>query len=117
MELDPIFQMGQDKMIPMTTSGTPFNKENPLHKHWLLTWPTTHHPAELVLYTDGSRMAHRSAAGVHGVRPWRRLSFSLDVHAAVFQAEISVILACVKDCIVCMWVYRHISLHVYLCLQ
>jgi hypothetical protein len=86
MEFVHIFQMSQDKMIPMTTAGTTFNTENPLHKHYLLTWPMTHSSAELVSYIDGFQNGSGSAAGLYGVRPWKRLSFSLGVHDAVFQA-------------------------------
>jgi hypothetical protein len=50
----------------------------------------------LVWHTDGWRLAGRSGAGVCGVRSGKRLSFSPDVHAAVFQAVVNVILACAK---------------------
>jgi hypothetical protein len=52
---------------------------------------------ELVWYMDGFWMAGRSGAGVCGVRPGKRLSFSLGVHATVFQAEMFVILVCAKE--------------------
>jgi hypothetical protein len=48
---------------------------------------------------DGYRMAGGSEKGVCGVRPGKRLLFSLGVHATVFQAEIFVISACAKECI------------------
>jgi hypothetical protein len=34
MELDSVFQMSQDKMIPMIAFGTPYKVEIPLHEHW-----------------------------------------------------------------------------------
>jgi hypothetical protein len=41
MELDPAFQMGQDKMKPKIALGAPFKVQNPLHDHGLSTWPMT----------------------------------------------------------------------------
>jgi hypothetical protein len=35
MELDPLFQMGQDKMIPVITVGTLFKVEVLLREHLL----------------------------------------------------------------------------------
>jgi hypothetical protein len=54
-------------------------------------------PGGLIWNTEQSRMASDTEAGVCGVRPRKRPA-SLDVHATVFQAEISVILACAREC-------------------
>jgi hypothetical protein len=51
----------------------------------------------LVWYTDGSRTAEGTGAGVYGQSVYRRLSISLGKHATVFQAEVYVILACVHE--------------------
>jgi hypothetical protein len=42
----------------------------------------------LVWYTDGSRTAEGSGAGVYGQSANRRFSISLGKHATVFQAEV-----------------------------
>jgi hypothetical protein len=51
----------------------------------------------LVWYTDGSRTAEGTGAGVYGQSVNRRLSISLGKHATVFQAEVYAILACVHE--------------------
>jgi ribonuclease HI len=51
----------------------------------------------LVWFTDGSKMREGAKAGVYGQSLRRRLSFSLGRCAAVFQAEIYAILACVYE--------------------
>jgi hypothetical protein len=51
----------------------------------------------LVRFTDGSRTAEGTGAGVCGQSANRRLSISLGEHATVFQAEVNVILACVHE--------------------
>jgi hypothetical protein len=84
--------MGQDKIKPMTVLGTPFKVQIPLLEHWLLTCPRTLQSRELIWFTSGSKMA-----GVHGVKPTRRRSFSLGVHVTLLQAETFKILACTRD--------------------
>jgi hypothetical protein len=88
MESDSVFQMSQDKMTRVTAFGTPFKVEIPSHKHWFSTWSMTLQSKGLVQYMDGSRIAGRCVAGVCGVRPGKRLSFSLGAHVSV-QAEIN----------------------------
>jgi hypothetical protein len=66
-----------------------------------------------ILYTDVSRMADRSGAGACGVRPVKMLSFSHDVHATVFQAEVFVILTCATKCTGMAFSGEHI----YICLD
>jgi hypothetical protein len=51
----------------------------------------------LVWFTGGSRTVERTGAGVSGQSLGRRRSIYLGKHAAVFQAEVYVILACVYE--------------------
>jgi ribonuclease HI len=50
-----------------------------------------------VWYTDGSRTAEGTGAGVYGQSVNRRLSIPLGKHATVFQAEVYAILACTHE--------------------
>jgi ribonuclease HI len=51
----------------------------------------------LVWFTDWSRTAEGTRAGVYGQSANRRLSISLGKHATVFHAEVYVILTCVHE--------------------
>ena len=51
----------------------------------------------LVWFTDGSRTADGTGAGVCGQSSNRRLSIYLGKHATVFQAEVYAILDCVHE--------------------
>jgi ribonuclease HI len=51
----------------------------------------------LVRFTDGSRTAEETGAGVYGQSVNRRLSIPLGKHATVFQAEVYAILACAHE--------------------
>ena len=51
----------------------------------------------LVWFTDGSRTAEGTGAGVYGQSVNRRLSIPLGKHATVFQAEVYAILACAHE--------------------
>jgi hypothetical protein len=51
----------------------------------------------LIWFTDGSRTAEGTRAGVYGQSANRRLSIPLRKHATVFQAEVYSILACVHE--------------------
>jgi hypothetical protein len=51
----------------------------------------------LIWFTDGSRTAEGTGAGVYGQPVNRRLSIPLDKHATVFQAEAYTILTCVHE--------------------
>jgi hypothetical protein len=86
MKLDPVLQMGQDKMIPMIALGNPVTIKIPLCKHYLTTWSMTFQSGGLILNTDGSRMT--GGIDTCGIRSRRRL-FSLGVHGTVFQEKIS----------------------------
>jgi hypothetical protein len=81
----------------MILFGTHFKAEIPWRKHWLSTWPMTLQSKGLVGHMGGSRMDGESGADVCGVRPGKKLSFSLGVYATVFQADIFMILACTKE--------------------
>jgi hypothetical protein len=72
-EVDPLFQVGQDKMMPVITLGTPFKVEIPLQQHWLSTWPTALLFRVVNWHTDAFRKASRSGAGICEVRPRRTL--------------------------------------------
>jgi hypothetical protein len=83
--------------------------EIPSRQRWLSTWHMTLRSKGQVWYTDGSRMAGRSGAGVCGVRPRKTLSFSVGVHTTVFQTEFFfAILACAKECIGRVYISEHI---------
>ena len=51
----------------------------------------------LVWFTDGSRTAEVTGAGVYGQSVNRRLSIPLGKHATVFQAEVYAIIACAQE--------------------
>jgi len=51
----------------------------------------------LIWFIDGSKTRERTGAGVHGQSVRRRLSFSLERYATVFQAKIYAITACVYE--------------------
>jgi len=51
----------------------------------------------LVWFTNGSRTAEGTGAGANGQSADRRLSISLGKLAAVFEAEVYAILACVHE--------------------
>jgi len=51
----------------------------------------------LVWYTEGSRTAEGTGAGVYGQSANRRLSIPLGKHATVFKAAVYTILACAEE--------------------
>jgi len=64
----------------------------------------------LVWFTGGSRTVEGTRAGVYGQSANRRLSISLGKHAAVFQAEVYAILACVHENETQEWTKKYVSL-------
>jgi hypothetical protein len=64
----------------------------------------------LVWFTDGSRTAEGTGAGVYGQSANRRLSISLGKHATVFQAEVYAILACVHETETQEWPEKYVSI-------
>ena len=51
----------------------------------------------LIWYTDGSKTANGTGAGIYGVRPRVSLSFNLGKYATLFQAWVFAILACIQE--------------------
>ena len=64
----------------------------------------------LVWYTDGSRTAEGTRAGVYGQSANRRLSIPLGKYATVFQAEVYEILACAHEIEAQDWPEKYISI-------
>jgi ribonuclease HI len=64
----------------------------------------------LVWYTDGSRTAEGTGAGVCGQSVNRRLSIPLGKHATVFQAEVYAILACTHEIEAQDWLEKYVSI-------
>ena len=64
----------------------------------------------LVWYTDGSRTAEGTGAGVYGQSANRRLSIPLGKHATVFQAEVYAILACAHEIEAQDWPEKYVSI-------
>ena len=64
----------------------------------------------LVWFTDGSRTAEGTRAGVYGHSVNRRLSIPLGKHAAVFQAKVYAILACAHEVEAQDWPEKYISI-------
>ena len=64
----------------------------------------------LVWYTDGSRTAEGTGAGVCGQSANRRLSIPLGKHATVFQAEVYAILACAHEIEAQDWPEKYVSI-------
>jgi len=64
----------------------------------------------LVWFTDRSRTAEGTGAGVFGQSVNRRLSIPLDKHATVFQAEVYAILACAHEMEAQDWPEKQVSI-------
>jgi len=96
---DPIFNMRVDVMKPV------FNLEPKCRvttrmltrEEWTRGPGTPPAVKGLICFTDGSRTAEGTGAGVFGQSANRRLSISLGKHATVFQADVCVMLACVHE--------------------
>ena len=63
----------------------------------------------LVWYTDRSRTAEGTGAGLYGQSANRRLSILLGKHATVFQAEVYAILACAHEIEAQDWPEKYVS--------
>jgi hypothetical protein len=87
MEKEPILQMGSDKIIPIHVYDKPFTIRFPDRSEWKKGFQPDRNGG-LIWFTDGSKTAKGTRAGVccHGTR--RKLSFSLGQHKTVFQAEV-----------------------------
>lgn len=66
----------------MKAFGIPLKVGIPSQEHQLLIWSMTLEFKGPICCMDGSRMAGRPGAGVCGVRPGKKLSFILGVHAS-----------------------------------
>jgi len=66
-------------------------------EEWTRGAGTPHMVKGLIWFTDGSRTAEGTRAGVYGQSVKRRLSIPLGEHATVFQAEVYAILAFVHE--------------------
>jgi len=64
----------------------------------------------LVWFTDGSRTADGTRAGVYGQSVNRRLSIPQGKHATVFQAEVYAILACAHEMEAQDWPQKYVSI-------
>jgi len=64
----------------------------------------------LVWFTDGSRIAEGTRAGVYGQSVNRRLSIPLGKHATVFQAEVYAILACAHEMEAQDWPEKYVNI-------
>jgi hypothetical protein len=84
--MKPVFNLEPKYRVTMLT-----------REEWTRGPRTTPVVKGLVWYTDGSRTAEGTWAGVYGQSVNRRLSISLGKHATVFQAEVYAILACVHE--------------------
>jgi len=107
---DPIFNMRVDIM------NLVFNLEPKCRVTMLARKEWTRGPGippmvkGLVWFTDGSRTAEGTRAGVYGQSVNRRLSILLGKHATVFQAEVYAILACVHEIETLDWPEKYISI-------
>ena len=80
------------KSDPIFNTGVEVKKPEPKYRVTMLTreeWP--------VCFTDGSRTAEGTKAGIYWQSANRRLSISPGEHATVFQAEVYAVLACVHE--------------------
>jgi hypothetical protein len=91
---DPIFNMGVDVMRPAFNFEPKYRVTMLTREDWTKGTGTTPVVKGLIWFTDGSKM-EGNGAGVYGQSVGRRLSFSPERYAIVFQAEICAILVCV----------------------
>lgn len=92
---NPIFEMGTDTLPIQYSFFKPFTLICD-RSMWMQGEPDL--PMNgLIWYTDGSKTANGTGAGIYGVRPRVSLSFNLGKYATVFQAEVFAILACIQE--------------------
>ena len=94
---DPIFNMRVDIMKLVFNLEPKYRVTMLAREEWTGGSGTTPMIKGLVLFTDGSRIAEGTRAGVYGQSSNRRLGIPLGKHATVFQAEVYAILACVHE--------------------
>jgi len=89
--------MGVDVMKPVFNLEPKYRVTMLIREEWTGGPGTPPAVKVLVWFTDGSRTAEGTGAGVYGQSANRRLSISLGKHGTVFQAEVYAILACVHE--------------------
>jgi len=94
---DPIFNMRVDIMKLVFNLEPKYRVTMLAREEWTGGSGTTPMVKGLILFTDGSRIAEGTRAGVYGQSSNRRLGIPLGKHATVFQAEVYAILACVHE--------------------
>jgi ribonuclease HI len=89
--------MGVDVMKPVFNMEPKYRVTMLTREEWTRGPETPPAVKGLVWFTDGSRTAEGTGAGVYGQSADSRLSISLGKHATVFQAEVYAILACFHE--------------------
>jgi len=84
-------------MKPVFNLESKFRVTTLAREEWAIGPGTPPVVKELVWFTDGSRTAKGTGAGVYGQYVNRRLSIPLGKHATVFQVEVYAILACAQE--------------------
>jgi hypothetical protein len=92
----PILQRGSDKMIRIHVYDKPFTIRFPDRSEWKKGFQLDRNGG-LIWFTDGSKTAKVTGAGVCCQGTRRKLSFSLGRHTTVFQAEVYAIKAFFMD--------------------
>jgi ribonuclease HI len=96
MEKEPILQMGSNKMIPIRVYNKPFTIRFPDRSEWKKGFQPDRNGG-LIWFTEGSKTAKGTGAGVCCQGTRRKLSFSLGLHTTIFQAEVYAIKACISQ--------------------
>jgi ribonuclease HI len=89
--------MGGDIMKPVFNLEPKYRVTMLTREEWTRGPGTPPAVKGLIWFTDGSRTAKGTGAGVYGQSVNRRLSISLGKYATVFQIEVYAILACVHE--------------------
>jgi hypothetical protein len=83
-------------MIPRHVYNKPFTIRFPDRSEWQEGFQPDQN-GELIWFTDGSKTAKGSGAGMFCPGTRRKLRFSLGRHTTVFQAEVYAIKACISQ--------------------
>ena len=95
----PVYNLEPKYRVTMLTS-----------EEWISGPGTPPEVKRLIWFTDGSRTAEGTWAGVYGQSFNRLLSIPLGKHATVFQAELYAILACAHEMEAQDWPEKHIRI-------
>jgi hypothetical protein len=109
-ETDPIFNMRVDATRPVYNLEPKYRVPMSAREDWTGNPGTPPVVKGLVWFTDGSRTAEGTGAGVYGQSVNRRLSIPLGKHATVFQAEVYVMLACAHETEAQDWPEKYVSI-------